>query len=70
MATFILLSDQELIEVAMCCRLGAQKKREEAAAQSSTTIGFTLESTARYRDELANMFDDARLHHPPLRGNI
>lgn len=45
-------STQDLIEIAMCCRLGARKAREEAQTRSDLSTHEILEQTAEYREEL------------------
>jgi hypothetical protein len=57
MATFVFLSTMELAEAARCCRLAAKAARADAAATQSPARSLPAESEARFRDELAEMFE-------------
>jgi hypothetical protein len=41
------LSRQQVIEAALCCRIGAMQDRKDAAAQTSVAVKATLEQSAR-----------------------
>lgn len=67
MATFLLLSDSELSELARCARIAAKVEREEAAACSSTAVSFTHEAAARSHESLADWLEAARRYPPVCR---
>jgi hypothetical protein len=67
MATFVFMSSMELAEAARCCRHAAKASREEAAATQSPARSLPAESEARFREELAEMFERAALYPPAGR---
>lgn len=67
MATFVLLSNAELTELARCCRIAAKVEREHGAAQSAVSVSLIHEHCARQREDLADWLEAAR-RYPPLRG--
>jgi hypothetical protein len=54
------LTQQQCDQAAMCCRIGAVQDRKDAANQTSLVVKSALEESARYREELAELFKQAK----------
>jgi hypothetical protein len=54
------LSDMELADLAMCCRIGARLAREDAARATSQDTRAIHERTAEHRERMAERLERAR----------
>ncbi|HEY6225419.1 MAG TPA: hypothetical protein VIW26_16670 [Gemmatimonadales bacterium] len=53
------LTKQELTEIAVCLRIGAQQDRKDAAANPALSAQRAFLASAEYREKLAERFDKA-----------
>jgi hypothetical protein len=54
------LTDMELADLAMCCRIGARLAREDAERATSADIRSIHERTAEQRERMAERLERAR----------
>jgi hypothetical protein len=54
------LTDMELADLAMCCRIGARMAREDAAKATSSDVRAIHERTAENRERMAERLERAR----------
>jgi hypothetical protein len=58
------MTQQEMIEIAACLRIGAQQDRKNAEAQDALTVKNTLLRSAEFREALAERFQKAASVRP------